>query len=256
MKISHVVSAVNENKMYEKHVEHFILSWTLLFPNITPVILYTGPNLSSVINNIPSKYIKYIHHFYIEGINTCFVAQIIRIFYPALINSDNFVLISDIDMIPLNKKYFELNHLNIQSNHFVCYRSDCIKEQNMYPICYNAAVPKKWSEIFQIFSKQNIIDQIKFINNKINYKERDNFYWYTDQYHLFYIISERKDVLFLTDSQTGYYRLGHFDYNLKNLKQRISNNIYNDFHMSKDCDDNFNKKIINFLVQKCLLNIY
>lgn len=251
MKISHVLSSVNENDKYIKFIPSFIKTWTFLFPEIEPIILYTGQNIDDMIvkSNIHPKYLKYIRHFYIENVDTCFTAQIIRIFYPALVKSENFVLISDIDMIPLNRKYYE--NVDATNQQFICYRSDCLGD-GMYPICYNAAVPKKWSEVFQVFSQQNIRDQINYINNKISYKGRENQSWYTDQFHLYYIISQRKDVLFLKDNQTGYNRLSSNEYKLENksenIHERIKNGIYNDYHMSKDCDFEMDQKIINMLI--------
>ena len=248
MILSHVLTAVNENEKYIKFIPLFIKSWTYLFPEIEPIIVYTGQNVEEMIvtHNISPKYLKYIHHLYIENIDTCFVAQIIRIFYPALVKSDNFVIISDIDMIPLNRKYYE--NVDATTDQFICYRSDALRNV-MYPICYNAAVPKKWSEIFQIFSQQNLRDQIKHIYQRIDYKGRENKYWYTDQFHLYYILSQRKDVVFLKDYQTGYYRLPFRDFNLPNFSERIKNGVYNDYHMSKDCDLEMDQKIVNILLR-------
>lgn len=249
MKISHVLTAVNDNKNYIKFIPLFIKTWTFLFPTITPVIIYTGKNIDKMIvdNNINPKYLTYIHHFYIKNINSCFVAQIIRIFYPALIKSNDFVIISDVDMVPLNRKYYE--NIKVTRNQFICYRSDCLKSV-MYPICYNSAVPKKWAEIFQISSEQDICNQIEYIYKTINYKCRENDYWYTDQYHLYYILSQRKeDVLFLTDLQTKYYRFNISDMKLSNFSQRIKDGIYNDYHMSKNCNFDTDKKIVNILIK-------
>lgn len=248
MKISHVLTSVNENSKYIKFIPLFIKTWTYLFPEIEPIILYTGQNIDEIIvkYNISPKYLKYIHHFYIESVDTCFTAQIIRIFYPALVESDNFVIISDIDMIPLNRKYYE--NVDATTDQFICYRSDCLGNV-MYPICYNAATPKKWGEVFQIFSQQDLRNQINHIYNRIDYKGRENQYWYTDQFHLYYILSQRKDVIFLKDNQTGYYRLPFQDYNLPNFSERVKNGIYNDYHMSKDCDLEIDQKIVNTLIQ-------
>lgn len=246
MKISFIVTAVNENQKYIKFIPLFIKTWTFLFPEITPFIIYTGKNIDKMIvdNNVNSKYLKYIHHFHIENVDTCFTAQIIRIFYPALIKSNDFVLISDIDMIPLNRKYYE--NLDVTTDQFICYRSDALRNV-MYPICYNAAIPEKWSKIFEIFSRQNIIDQIKHIYQRIDYKGRENQYWYTDQFHLYYILSKRKDVIFLNDIQTKYYRLPADDLKLPNISHRITDGIYNDYHMSKNCDFEVDQKIANIL---------
>ena len=249
MKISHVLSAVNDNKKYGMFVRSFIKTWIFLFPDICPVVVYTGKNLDEFIinNDIPVKYVKYLKHFYIDGVDTCFTAQIIRLFYPALLQSSDFVLISDIDMIPLNRKYYE--NVDATKEQFICYRSDCLGDTNMYPICYNAAVPKKWSEIFQIFSPQHIEDQITYIYGRIQYNGRNNHFWYTDQFHLHYIISQRKDVLFLTDIQNKYYRLPYRDCTLPDFSKRIQNGVYNDYHMSKDCDLKGDLEIINTLIK-------
>ena len=42
MKLSHVLTSVNENEKYIKFIPLFIKSWTYLFPEIEPIIVYTG----------------------------------------------------------------------------------------------------------------------------------------------------------------------------------------------------------------------
>ena len=47
----------------------------------------------------------------VENIHTAFQAQCIRILYPSIIGSNENIIISDMDLIPLNKKYYIENDM-------------------------------------------------------------------------------------------------------------------------------------------------
>jgi hypothetical protein len=83
-------------------------------------------------------------------------AQCIR-FWAAKILDAPFI-ISDMDMLPTNSKYYcsDLDHF--QKDDFIYYRHIDPKKQ-IY-MCYNAAHPSVWKKVFNINSKQDIINRI------------------------------------------------------------------------------------------------
>lgn len=97
----------------------------------------------------------------LPGIPTALQAQVIRLLLPALFPDDGCV-ISDIDMIPINKKYFIDSVQNAPDNAFVVYRNKAYDAHaHRYPMCYNAARGSVFSEIFHITSREEIPDKIK-----------------------------------------------------------------------------------------------
>jgi len=93
----------------------------------------------------------------IPGVSTALYAQTIRLLLPALFPEDGCIL-SDIDMIPLNKSYFIDSVVDVPDDQFVIYRK---LTYGTYPMCYNAAKGSTFAELFQIHSIEEIPDQVK-----------------------------------------------------------------------------------------------
>lgn len=97
----------------------------------------------------------------IKGIPTSTQAQCIRLLLPALF-PDDFCLISDIDMIPLQKKYFIDSVNSLPEDCFAVYRNKAYgNNYPQYPMCYLAAQGKTFAEIFNVHSKKDIQKVIK-----------------------------------------------------------------------------------------------
>lgn len=98
----------------------------------------------------------------IPGVKTSLHAQVIRLLLPAYFEED-VCLISDIDMIPLNKQYYYDSIKNIPDNCFVTFRNYYYENtETIYPMCYNAAKGKVFKEIFKI---NNIFDIPSIVQN-------------------------------------------------------------------------------------------
>jgi len=82
-------------------------------------------------------------------------AQVIRLLYPALLKCDGAVLLSDMDMIPMQRDFFVKGFEQFQPNQFVSLRGIDEREQQIY-MCYVGATPQTWSELFQIQTKEEI----------------------------------------------------------------------------------------------------
>lgn len=85
----------------------------------------------------------------VEGVHTAFQAQCIRLLYPALLDGAGGVVVADIDMVPLNKGYFHRPAGRVAEGDFVAYRDLMLSDREV-PICYNAAVPRTWLDVFGI----------------------------------------------------------------------------------------------------------
>jgi len=83
----------------------------------------------------------------VAGVHTAFQAQCIRLLYPALLETEGAVVISDADMVPVSRRYFRRAVERIPEDHFVAFR-DVTLASGEIPICYNAALPQTWRGVF------------------------------------------------------------------------------------------------------------
>lgn len=199
----------------------------------------------------------------IKDIPTAFQAQCIRILYPALLKQyKNSIIISDMDLIPLNKSFYIDSIDSINENNFVVYRN-VISEYLQYPICFCAANPKTWAEIFSIESINDVITTIEtwfelFINAGYFYQISSPFsvIWACDQLKLFELVNKwnnNNKLTLLSDKITKFNRLDRHDIvniekNLDEYQAKIKSGIYSDFHLPRlKCYQNL---IRNIFLQK------
>ena len=119
------------------------------------------------------------------NISTNFTSQFIRLLYPAILDYENGILITDIDIVPMNRTYYTNNITKYENNKFIYFR-DIIPDGNQIAICYNVAINNTWSNIFNIKSLEDIKNRLKLVNSKINYVEgHGKNGWNTDQIYLY-----------------------------------------------------------------------
>ena len=108
MKIEKVIVASNENIEYLSFWPLFKKVWKNM--GFDPLLIYTSKEPTSICNDPDVRF------FNTGKIDSGFVSRNIRMLYPALFPND-ICLISDIDLIPLNKNYFEdrITNLNDKS---------------------------------------------------------------------------------------------------------------------------------------------
>lgn len=236
MKLDCVLSAVNEEKLYIDFVPIFIKTWTKLYPN-------TDVKVILICENIPNNLLEFkdniIHFPPLEGVSTCFTSTYIRTLYPAILNYNNGILISDIDMLPMNRTYYSENIKKYDNDKFIYLRHVCLRSKEI-AICYNVATPKIWGEIYNIKTLDDIkqtlttrFKSIKYIDGPPG-KKRPGYN--TDQLDLYKKVHEwhekTNNFIILKDSETGFKRLcrsQRFTLNEKTMKN-ISNGVYSDCH--------------------------
>lgn len=182
MKLTTVIGSVNNNPDYYLFIPKQIKFWGHF--NIKFIAIFVG-------NELPADLIEYSNNIILwkatPELNSVYVGQNIRILMPALLNlpDDEMVMITDMDMLPCNDKYYTEGLDKLNKEDFVYYREVDIHNKQIF-MCYNAAHPSTWSKIFGI---RNTIDIINFLNK---YKPIENFNgepgsegWYTDQLILY-----------------------------------------------------------------------
>ena len=179
MKLTTVLGAVNNNPEYYMFIPKQILFWNKF--NINFIAVFVGCQIPSELQQYSKNIILYNKNL---DLNSAYVAQNIRLYYPALIKlpDNEMILITDMDMLPMNDVYYksELDKYNIED--FIYYRNIDI---NQIYMCYNAAHPKIWQKIFDIYNENDIEKKL--------YENYDKIYngipgcqgWYLDQIILY-----------------------------------------------------------------------
>lgn len=147
----------------------------------------------------------------VPSLHTAFQAQCIRLLYPALLPADGAVVVSDIDMVPLNRTYLTRPLARIDAGHFVAYR-DVLLDLGEIPICYNAARTAVWSDVFAVSSVADVRARLSEWAHGVAYVgSHGGEGWTTDQRVLHRILLERgrrsRDVWILDDHYTRFRRL-------------------------------------------------
>jgi hypothetical protein len=238
MIITDILVSCNKNPLYYNFIPIFIKSWKILLPDVRINIIF----ISDVLLPELEPYKDHIILFQpIQNIKTPFIAQTIRILYPALLNTTGGVLITDMDMIPLNSKYFVDSIKNIDNNKFVCYR-DILQNKKQLPICYNVASPSVWKNIFNINNTDDIIAKLKIEYNKVEYSGiSGKLGWSTDQQILYNDVMNWNNVtnnfIALNDKKIGLYRLDRVKFKDiilgDELKYKIKHGMFSDYHMKR-----------------------
>lgn len=234
MKLDCVLTAVNENKLYLDFIPIFIKTWNKLYPHIDVKIVLIS-------KEIPEDLILYKNNIIIfkpiEDVLTSFTSQFIRLLYPCILDYKNAVLITDMDMLPMNSTYYTKNIVEFDNNKFIYYRDNVCFEFKEIAMCYNVATPIIWKDIFKVNSIDDIANVIKetFIKNIIK-EGHGNTGWSTDQITLYNKIMEwnkkTNNFICLNEKQTLFNRLDRntFDISNVNVRENITSGKYTDYH--------------------------
>lgn len=162
----------------------------------------------------------------IPGIPTSFQAQTIRLLLPAYFENE-VCIISDMDMIPLQRSYFVDSVADFDRDSFIVYKDGAIDTNvyKEYAMCYNVALGRTFKEVFGVRSVHEIKNKIiEWYGLKLG--------WTTDQQVLYKALNEWKD------KNTRLVKLGHdvhprvdrlyWRYSIPHIKNK---NFYIDCHM-------------------------
>jgi hypothetical protein len=160
------------------------------------------------------------------------------------------------DMIPMNNTYYTEHIKEYDNTKFVYYRDNVCVEYSQFAMCYNAAVPNVWKDIFNIHNLDDIKILIKKISeNNIIDGEHGKEGWCIDQLYLYQKVIEwnkrTNNLVCLKEEKTKFRRLDRaYPINMSdNLKQGIALGIYTDYHCYRPMSEyaNINYEIYNSL---------
>jgi hypothetical protein len=190
----------------------------------------------------------------IATLHTAFQAQCIRLLYPAVVQTDGAVLISDVDMVPLSHEYFHAPTRRIPADHFLAY-SDLLMHRNEIPICYNAAAPRTWSAVFGVEGPADVRRLLGEWGASVAYDGvRGGRGWYTDQAILYRTLIDRararRDVWILRDAFSGMHRLNGALISPtapeRIYERGIRNGRYSDYHVLLPVDEH--RRVNDFVI--------
>ena len=254
MKLDCILTSCNDNTMYCDFIPIFIKTWSKLYPDVDVKIIFIS-------DSIPEKFKEYNNNIILytpeSNISTAFISQYIRLLYPALLNYKNGILITDMDILPMNKTYYKKNIEEYSDDKFIYLRDVCM-EGKQIAMCYNVAISKIWKEIFNINSIEDINIRLKevFYELKHGYQIR-GCGWGSDQIDLYTYVMEwnikTNNFIKFSDCITGFSRLDRcesFSTNISDeLKNKIKSGFFSDYHCLRPYSTHkeINEQIYNLL---------
>jgi hypothetical protein len=235
MKLDCVLTACNNNPMYYNFIPIFIRAWNKLYPSVDVKIVYIDTNLPDFLQEYKDNIILFEP---IKNVSDAFISQYIRLLYPAILNYENGILITDIDILPMNRTYYTKNIESFPNNKFIYLRDALLKDENQIAMCYNVATNKTWEEIFDIHSVEDINKRLIQVNSRVTYiNGSGNSAWFTDQLDLYSHVMEwnkkTNNFVSLPDNTTEFNRLDRINnINLAdiNVRNSITEGKYTDYH--------------------------
>lgn len=195
LKIDRVIVSTNDNPTYIEFWPIVAKVWKE-YMGITPTLALVADKSVQVDETIG----EVIRFEPIPGVSTVLHAQAIRLLLPALFE-DEVCIISDIDMIPLNKSYFVDSIKNFPEDSFVVYKNgyyEYHKYNFKLPMCYNASKGKNFKEIFKV-------EDVKDFDSIIKQWSQLNKGWETDELVLYQHLHNWEHY------KERCVKLGHFD---------------------------------------------
>lgn len=253
MKLKCAIVSCNENKNY-------LDCWTLV-KKMWNECVGIPCKMILIADTIPKKYLCYSDDIIlfkpIHKMHSVFIAQCVRFLYPSLMtNIDGGIIMSDMDMVPINGNQFVDIIENYSDDVFISYR-DVLLNENQIAICYNVATPKTFSDIFNIHSEKDIRNLLKRWYSEIKYDGKHGGKgWCTDQVKLYKFVMQWNQItnlyIALNDKKTHFKRISRGNPILQKIlndeeSEEIKHIKYWDFHMLMPFDkyESDNLKIID-----------
>jgi hypothetical protein len=240
MKLGTILTATDTNPLYCGFIPIFIKAWKTLFPECDVIIVL-------VANEIPIDLIQYsdcIKLFKpIPDIHTAFQAQCIRLLYPQHIQRNEGILITDMDMLPMNRFYYEDAIKTISDDTFIAYRDVLLP--NEIPMCYNIALPSIWKDIFSGETLE------KWYTRNVYDGNHGGSGWNIDQLVLIEKFKQYNGKkIILNDRITRYNRLDRYGFNFNDntLSNKIQSGVFSDYHCLRPYEKY--KNINDFIVDQ------
>lgn len=237
--ITRAIMSWDQNHTFDFFWDIVSKAWSELI-GIKPTLIFLGPKN----NNLNTSYGDIVYFPPISNIPTPFQAMAIRQLAAALF-PDDVCIITDLDMLPVNKQYFENAVKDLPQDNFAVFYPKFHKDKPQYMMCYTAAKGSTYAAVFKIKNKTDI--KIKLI------------YWYTNFYKYFgNPTDERMLYKYLHEWKDKNSRLNLLEIPLKRLdrpqwhlldEKKVKNKMYADIHLQRPYLNHKNDidKVLNLL---------
>jgi hypothetical protein len=150
MKLTTVLSATNNNPDYYLFIPMQIMFWGHF--NIRFIAVFVGESMPIELEPYTDNIVLWPYN---ANLKSAYVAQNIRLYYPAILElpEDEMVMITDMDMLPMSLGYYANGLEQYTTRDFVYYRNI---DQNHIYMCYNASHPTTWADLFGIRSISDV----------------------------------------------------------------------------------------------------
>ena len=224
MKLGTVLSACNDNQKYYRFIPLFITYWRKYAPHARIVIVF-------IADVIPEPLVECTSCLHLvkprKGLHTAFVAQTIRLFWPALVESSEAVMITDIDMLPV----CDVSYLDaaIGDANDLDFMSVCPRAHKSRPcMCYNIAVPSVWGIVFGVACEEDVWNRLLEVSQMSPYDGHHGGQgWGLDERWLKISTDKYRRSRFSELEKIGFRRLSgprRLDFS------RLESSTYTDFH--------------------------
>jgi len=208
LRLTHALLASDLNPSYLDFWPLARRAW-LEIGHVEPILVVVGASADVPENLRPDPLVHVFEP--VPSLHTAFQAQCVRLLYPALLAAEGGVVVSDVDMVPLDRRYFHRPAEHVDEDHLVAYR-DVLLGLGEIPVCYNAARPAIWADIFEIADLSDVTARLAAWGSDVSDGgEHGGCGWTTDQRILFETLLPRGrrcgDVWILDDRYTRFLRL-------------------------------------------------
>ena len=232
MKLSGVLVACNENTHYLDFWPVVKEAWWRV-AGLPCVMVYVGESLPAhLVNDRAVVFFKAI-----PGWPTATQAQVIRLLYPALMKSDGAIMLSDMDMIPLQKDLFVGGFEQFSPSKFVSLRGIDEGEKQIY-MCYVGATPAVWSTLFRIKTIEDVRKRLTEYSEQYQSNGRHGGVgWCSDQIELYNVVKAAEPntigLVPWTPQIPRIDRIEEVDYNMQkaNIDAALKRGVVVDYHM-------------------------
>jgi hypothetical protein len=235
MRLSCALVACNDNPKYLDFWPVVRQAWWDIV-GIPCIMVYVADMIPDSLKSDPAV----IHFKPIPEWPTATQAQVIRLLYPALLKGDGAVILSDMDMVPLQKGFFVDNLVAFGDNQIVSLRGIDEGEKQVY-MCYVAGSPATWADLFDIRTFEDVYSCLrKWATECPSDGNHGSLGWCTDQIKLYQRFKDwqqtRPERVGLVPWTAQISRLCRsnpdewYTWNLL-LEYKLKNTHYVDFHM-------------------------
>lgn len=241
MKIDYVVISSDENPMYADFYNVVASQWNRL--GFKVLYLQIVSDIEKDSGLVETQYGLAKLFKAVPNISPVLQAQVVRLYASKVLPSNN-LLISDMDMLPLNGSYFTNEADKVNIDRILIYSGAPYMDVPYYPMCYILGKG--------VVMSQHLHIEDKFEDFVIKMSKYNGGAWNTDEKYVYDKLNNRGEVIVLRTSRTGRGRIdrSNWNYDLAKLKA----GYYIDSHLLKPYSK-YKNEIDKLLVMKDLVDL-